>query len=235
MLDNIVQRLSGLENQYAGFQTQMVQLRTDINKVTARVDGGERQRQVFENTVINLENQNRDLQQQNYELNEEFLKMQTRTMKDNLIIAGIPESVDENTETVIKTFINDVLKVPGDIPLHVAHRLRKRRDRRPRSIVAKFEHRKDRDRVLEVVKTGVLNETDRCTLLVVSLSLLQSLNPNIDIIFLLFVLQYILIIGNVEVNPGPELINHSSVSDNSISICNINIRSARNKLSLTLE
>ena len=49
----------------------------------------------------------------------------------------------------------------------------------------------------------------RCTFLVVSLSLLQSLNPNIDIIFLLFVLQYILIIGNVEVNPGPELINHS--------------------------
>jgi hypothetical protein len=48
-------------------------LRTDINKVTARVDGGERQRQVFANTVINLENQNRDLQQQNYELSEEFL------------------------------------------------------------------------------------------------------------------------------------------------------------------
>jgi hypothetical protein len=48
----------------------------------------------------------------------------------------------------------------------------------------------------------------------------------------LFVLQYILIIGNVEVNPGPELDNHSSVSDNSVSICNIpvNIRCARNKL-----
>jgi hypothetical protein len=58
--------------------------------------------------------------------------------------------------------------------------------------------------------------------------LLNSLNPNIDIVFLLFVLQYILIIGNVEVNQGPELDNHSS--DNSISICNINIRSARNRL-----
>jgi hypothetical protein len=32
------------------------------------------------------------------------------------------------------------------------------------------------------------------------------------------------------VNPGSGLINHSSVSNNSISICNINIRSARNKL-----
>ena len=63
-----------------------------------------------------------------------------------------------------------------------------------------------------------------------SFSLLQNLNPNIDIVFLLFALQYILIIGNVEVDPSPELINHSSVSDNSISICNINIRSARNKL-----
>ena len=39
-----------------------------------------------------------------------------------------------------------------------------------------------------------------------------------------------MIIGNVEVNPGPELINHSSVSDNSISVCSINIYSARNKL-----
>jgi hypothetical protein len=48
----------------------------------------------------------------------------------------------------------------------------------------------------------------------------------------LFVLQYILIIGNVEVNPGPELDNHSSLSDNSVSICNIpvNIRCAGNKL-----
>ena len=70
----------------------------------------------------------------------------------------------------------------------------------------------------------------RCTFLVVSLSLLQSLNPNIDIVFLLFVLQYILIIGSVEVNAGPELINHASVSDNSISICNINIRIAWNNL-----
>jgi hypothetical protein len=59
----------------------------------------------------------------------------------------------------------------------------------------------------------ILLSNFRCTFLVVSLSLLQSLNPNLDIVFLLFVLQYI---GNVEVNPGQELDNHSSVSDNSI-------------------
>ena len=78
----------------------------------------------------------------------------------------------------------------------------------------------------------------RCTFLVVSLFILQSIHPKIDIVFLLFVLQYILIIGNVELNPGPETyslssapVDNSVISDEkSISICNINIRSVRNKL-----
>ena len=81
----------------------------------------------------------------------------------------------------------------------------------------------------EIVLTNL-----RCSFLVVSLFALQSINPNINIVFLLFILYYILIIGNVEVNPGPELDDTSSTSsnvyDNSITICNINIRSIRNKL-----
>ena len=56
----------------------------------------------------------------------------------------------------------------------------------------------------------------------------------IDIVFLLFVLHFTLIIGNVEVNPGPltnEISNTSLVNtDKSLAIYNINIRSIRNKL-----
>ena len=40
------------------------------------------------------------------------------------------------------------IQFPGLVQaLQVAHRLPKRRDGRPRSIIAKFEHRKDSDRV----------------------------------------------------------------------------------------
>ena len=53
---------------------------------------------------------------------------------------------------------------------------------------------------------------------------------------LLFVLHFILMIGNVELNPDPETYISSSPpnldnssNDNSISLCNINIRSIRNK------
>jgi hypothetical protein len=47
------------------------------------------------------------------------------------------------------------------------------------------------------------------------MTVLQSVNPNIDIVFLLFVLHFTVIIGNVEVNPGPltnEISNTSLVN-----------------------
>ena len=54
----------------------------------------------------------------------------------------------------------------------------------------------------------------------------------------LFVLHFILLVGNIESNSGPESAYISStplcavdiLSDKSISICNINIRSIRNKI-----
>lgn len=83
--------------------------------------------------------------------------------------------------------------------------------------------------ILEILLTNC-----RYTFLVASLTILQSVNPNIDIVFLLFVLHFTLIIGNVEVNPGPltnDISNTSLVNtDKSLAICNINIGSIRNKL-----
>ena len=79
----------------------------------------------------------------------------------------------------------------------------------------------------------------RCSLLFVSLLVLQSLNPNVNVVFLLFVLHFILMIGYVELNSGPEAYISSSPpsldnssNDNYISLCNINIRSIRNKTNL---
>ena len=51
---------------------------------------------------------------------------------------------------MITGFIKDILKIEEDVPLQVAHRLRKRKDGCPRSIIAKFEHIKDGDRVLDM-------------------------------------------------------------------------------------
>jgi len=83
----------------------------------------------------------------------------------------------------------------------------------------------------------IMLTTLQCSALVLSLFLLQSTIPEINIVFLLFVLQFILIIGDVETHPGPGMYNSNPPAnitnnnvDKHISICNINIRSVRNKL-----
>ena len=78
----------------------------------------------------------------------------------------------------------------------------------------------------------------RCSFLFASLLILQSLNPKVNVAFILFGLHFLLLVGNIEFNPGPESAYISStplsavdiLSDKSISICNINIRSIRNKI-----
>jgi hypothetical protein len=72
----------------------------------------------------------------------------------------------------------------------------------------------------------------RCSLFVVCLLLLQGLNPNVNALFLLFTLHFILLVGNIESNPGPhelsQSISENNHTDRCISLCNINIRSIRN-------
>jgi hypothetical protein len=81
----------------------------------------------------------------------------------------------------------------------------------------------------------------QCSALVLFLFLLQSTIPEINIVFLLYVLQFILIIGDVETHLGPGTYNSNppvNITNNNvdkyISMCNINIRSVRNKLHFLL-
>lgn len=68
-----------------------------------KIGGGENRGQLMETKMYDLERQNDDLHRRNCDMSEEFLKLQTRTMKDNLLFTGIPETVDETTEVAVKT------------------------------------------------------------------------------------------------------------------------------------
>ncbi|XP_021346654.1 uncharacterized protein LOC110464581 [Mizuhopecten yessoensis] len=84
------------------------------------------------------------------EMKEQILALQSRSMKDNLLFGGIPEqSGEENTEGTVKEFIQKQLEIESDMNFSVVHRLRPRSDGKPRTIIAKFENRKDREMVLK--------------------------------------------------------------------------------------
>ena len=167
LLDNILHRLASLEQQYTGFQHDLARMRTEVQVVTAKTDQNHEHCNYVSDKVTVLENRNKELAESNYELREEIHRLQTRSMKDNLLFSGLPETPSpdghedaQQTEIIISDFIKNKLQINEDIPLQVAHRLKRRRDGRPRSIVAKFERRKDRERVLRAVKTGILNGTN---------------------------------------------------------------------------
>jgi hypothetical protein len=61
LLDSIVQRLSSLETQYDVFRTEMVQIKTEIQNIHMKVDGGENRSQLMEAKMHELERQNNDL------------------------------------------------------------------------------------------------------------------------------------------------------------------------------
>ena len=85
------------------------------------------------------------------------------------------------------------------------------------------------DTYLNIFRTNL-----RCSLFFVCLLLLQDLNSNVNALFLLFTLHFILLVGNIESNPDPhelsQSISENNHTDRCISLCNINIRSIRNKI-----
>lgn len=54
------------------------------------------------------------LKKENTTLRETVLDIQSRSMRDNLIFSGIPESTPDNPETLVKNFMVSALKIPAE-------------------------------------------------------------------------------------------------------------------------
>lgn len=117
------------------------------------------------NQIETLQKSNQDLQAsvktltqglqnitaENKLMKETILDIQTRSMRDNLIFSGIPETTPDNPEQLIKNFMSTQLQIPSEtvenITFHRVHRLGKQDSNRPRPIIAKFEHYQQKELV----------------------------------------------------------------------------------------
>lgn len=153
ILDELNQRLSKIEKHCETVDKDISEIKHELQQQGGRTDTCLKQNSELYSRVEGIENENRWLKDENWKLREKGIESQTRSMRENLIIKGIPH-VDnyrepENTEEKVKRFISEVLEIKDDIKFHVVHRLKPRPDKKPRNIIAKFERRKDRNNVLE--------------------------------------------------------------------------------------
>ena len=96
----------------------------------------------------------RKLSEENGKLKQSLNDIQSKSMINNLIIAGIEESDQESEtqlENSVRSFFSDQLKVPeekgNDIQFERIHRTGVKRASKPRNIVAVFRSKRDKDYV----------------------------------------------------------------------------------------
>lgn len=108
----------------------------------------------LKDTVSTLTNQMYTVVKENKEMKEALLDLQSRSMRDNLVFSGIPELKDnDDAEKQITQFMSTHLHIPPDtvkdFTFHRVHRIgpKNLNNKRPRPIVAKFEHFKHKQLV----------------------------------------------------------------------------------------
>lgn len=131
-------------------------LKTSLEFSQSQIESLQKENNEMHTKVLNLTTTIDSLKTENKLLKESILDIQCRSMRDNLVFSGIPEQTQDNPEQAIKDFMLSALKLSketvNNITFHRVHRLgtnnKKNADtKRPRPIVAKFEHYKQKELV----------------------------------------------------------------------------------------
>ncbi|XP_039870018.1 uncharacterized protein LOC120722883 [Simochromis diagramma] len=142
-------RLSLLEILHREFKS----LRESLEFSQQQVETLAAENTTLRESVKSLTDKVTQLNIENKKIKESVIDLQARSMRDNLVFSGIPESAGEDAEATVKSFIKIHLKLPEDTVKNIdfdrVHRLGGVRSRtgRPRPIVAKFGQFKQKEQV----------------------------------------------------------------------------------------
>ena len=128
-------RVTQMDSRLTNIEPAIDQIRIDVSKA---------------NEELNITK--RQLASQMYDINEtkkKLVDIENRSMRDNLIFLGIPESQNENPEAIVQAITTQRMGLEGRISFERVHRMGQKRDNgRARPIVAKFSHYKDRENLI---------------------------------------------------------------------------------------
>ena len=148
-LPEIFKQLQFMNEQFVNLSSDLQNAKRTLNEHSERIEQTENNNDTLNQRLATVELERYDLWDENARLREDILRLQAQSMKENLIISGIPEGRAENTETVVKNFIAEKLEIPDEVDFQAVHRLKHKPGGGPRSIVVRFEKRKDKTRVLK--------------------------------------------------------------------------------------
>ncbi|CAC5399373.1 unnamed protein product [Mytilus coruscus] len=160
MLEDILQRVVSMETHCKKIDFEVSNMKEQIKTHTNNIINLDQGLSEMSNRVQDMSEQNYILFEENRQLKEKVIGQQSRSMRENLIFKGVPDDYnpDEDTEAILKDFIKSEIQIEEEINFHVVHRLKPKKGKSPRGIVAKFERRKDRDMVLSAAIQKLKNK-----------------------------------------------------------------------------
>ncbi|XP_060081081.1 uncharacterized protein LOC132560432 [Ylistrum balloti] len=141
-------------------ESNISNIKQELRIHSEKLEGADLDHTILEERISKVESERDRLWEECDYQREKIIELQTRSMKDNLLIGGIPETNEatDDPEALLKNFIKTELGVENDINFQLVHRIRRRSDGKPRSMIAKFTSRKDRDMVLNAAPVKLVGK-----------------------------------------------------------------------------
>ena len=143
-LGNLDQRVSTIENSCSFISNEFDAQKDQLAQTQAQL-------KTFESKYATIKKHIEEYDSKEELINEKLVDLESRSMRENLMFYGIPETNDtanENCETLVKTLIQDVLKIDTQtMVFDRVHRIGPKGNRGTRPIVAKFHRYNDRETV----------------------------------------------------------------------------------------
>ncbi|KAL0152965.1 hypothetical protein M9458_051718 [Cirrhinus mrigala] len=146
LLESINNKLAILKLLHQDFK----ELKTSLKFSQSQIEMLQMQNNDLQTKILALTTQITNLTTENNQMKETILDLQCRSMRENLIFTGIPETPQENPEDAIKEFMYSSLKLPmptvNTISFHRVHRIGQKNTeiKQPCPVVAKFKCYKQR-------------------------------------------------------------------------------------------
>lgn len=156
ILESIDKRLSSFDARLSLVEIlhrEFISLRESLEFSQQQVETLAAENASLRDSVKSLTENMTHLSEENKKIKETVIDLQARSMRDNLVFSGIPESAEEDPEATVKNFIKTYLKLPEDTVENICfervHRMgaKKPGAPRPRPIVAKFGYFKQKEQV----------------------------------------------------------------------------------------
>jgi len=165
-LDTIGEDIKGIKTDISGIQTDLSDLKLSINHATdtaqEALDKTKEHDQKFievDNEFVKIRNDFAKSQTENKQLREQLLKNECYNRRENLIIEGIPETINESNQACLESvyrLLEEKLKIPNarDIKISRCHRKQVKSKTNPhtklpepRPIIFKAHFAPDRERI----------------------------------------------------------------------------------------